>query len=405
MIDIVGILKSKDLKVEAKQNMSTVLFYETSQCRELVEEAFRFESLEIPALIENKDELIQQHVRESSIEVVVVELNKSQNVTKDMERISHLLPNHASVIVIGSEDAISTIRGLKAMGFYYLFWPITKQELTDFIKNVYENRSRNYGLGQNRKAKRVSVWGSKGGVGTSLFTSEIAKELSESRNATGVVVDHNFGGGNLDIMLGLKQFKKRELIEASVLNGVDEQSALGMTQKVNPLLSMLATESDVLSNDLLETYTRQLSDALASNANFLIHDLSGKGYSKECAEWVANNSEVVVVVLDPTIGSIRDAAKLINQLKNSASKARVVVVLNHTKPEKNAPLSKSEIEDFIKVSVDTVCPFDAKVVQHILKGNTVYNSNLPIAKSINVVTSIILGEKTIKKKNNFWKFK
>ncbi|MDN3683471.1 hypothetical protein QW180_02055 [Vibrio sinaloensis] len=76
-----------------------------------------------------------------------------------MRRISHLLPNSASVIVIGSEDAISTIRNLKAMGFYYLFWPVSKEELIDFVKNVSDNRQRNAGLGKAREAKKVAFFG------------------------------------------------------------------------------------------------------------------------------------------------------------------------------------------------------------------------------------------------------
>ena len=160
MFDLVDILKTKsDAKPVTQELITTVLFYQTQECMDLVEEAFRFEGLVSPSMLENSDQNIQQHIRDSQISVVIVELNQSSNVSKDMERISHLLPNEASVIVVGSEDAISTIRNLKGMGFYYVFWPIPKQELIDFVRNVDSNRKRNSGLGKDRTAKKSSGLG------------------------------------------------------------------------------------------------------------------------------------------------------------------------------------------------------------------------------------------------------
>ncbi|MEZ9417713.1 chromosome partitioning protein ParA, partial [Vibrio sp. 10N.286.49.E1] len=128
------------------------------------------------------------------VEIAIVELNVTESVTEDMKRISHLLPNSASVIVVGSEDAISTIRNLKEMGFYYVFWPISKPELIDFVRNVDSNRKKNSGLGKDRTAKRVAVWGTKGGVGATMLTAEIAYELSAKKKSTCLIVDHDFRG-------------------------------------------------------------------------------------------------------------------------------------------------------------------------------------------------------------------
>lgn len=122
MFDLVDLLKTDKAPVEQEEKITSVLFHQTQECKNLVEEAYRFEGISAPAVLENTDAEIRKHIRESTIEIVIVELNISDNVTEDMRQISHLLPNHASVIVIGSEDAISTIRHLKDMGFYYLFY-------------------------------------------------------------------------------------------------------------------------------------------------------------------------------------------------------------------------------------------------------------------------------------------
>ncbi|RUM49118.1 MAG: chromosome partitioning protein ParA, partial [Marinomonas sp.] len=172
MFDLVDSLrKSRNTEsIVEQEKIRSVLFSQTAECEELVLEAYRFEGIAPPVVIKNDDAEISEHVRHSEIEIVIVELNNSKDVSADAERISHLLPNHASVIVIGSEDAISTIRNLKEIGFYYLFWPITKQELIDFVRSVSENRKRhsNRGPGQNRRAKYISIVGAKGGVGATF---------------------------------------------------------------------------------------------------------------------------------------------------------------------------------------------------------------------------------------------
>ena len=149
MFDLVDKLQSQPLSdSEQAETFASVLFHQTKECAELVNEAFKFENIMSPNVLLNSDDEIRKHIRETDVEIVMVELTTSSNVTKDMERIGYLLPNTASVIVIGREDAISTIRNLKEMGFYYLFWPVSKQELIDFVKNVTSNRQRHSGSGK-----------------------------------------------------------------------------------------------------------------------------------------------------------------------------------------------------------------------------------------------------------------
>lgn len=392
MFDLVDLLKNKETQPAKEEKLTSVLFHQTEACRELVEEAFRFEGITTPAILNNNDDNIRQHVRESTIEIVLVELNESSNVTKDMEHISHLLPNSASVIVIGSEDAISTIRNLKAMGFYYLFWPITKTELIDFVRNVNENRLRNSGLGKNRSAKKVAVLGAKGGVGVSLLTAELSKELSEKRNSSCVIVDHNFSGGNLDIMLGLKQFKKREVAPGALTASLDAGYASNMATKVNGMLSLLAIESDDLSDAQLKEYARTLSAQLASQTNFIIEDLSGSTSSKADLEYIASQADVVLLVTEPTVSSLRDATRVMNVLQEKNSTARCIIVVNHTKPEKCATVELPEIEKYLHQCVDVVCPFEPKLGKTLLRGENIYTQKMPVSNSFSQITSLLLGE-------------
>jgi pilus assembly protein CpaE len=327
------------------------------------------------------------------LEIVIVELNESKNVTDDMRRISHLLPNSASVIVIGSEDAISTIRNLKEMGFYYLFWPVSKQELIDFVKNVSDNRSRNSGLGKARDAKKVAFWGSSGGVGTSLLVAEIACELSSKKNSSCVIVDHDFVGGNLDILLGLKKFEKKDIPPGALTASLDTSYALNMTQKITSMLSILSVKSKELDETQMKEYVRTLSDELSEQTNFLIEDLSRSVNSKVDLAYSANECDAIVLVLKPTVSSLRDASRICSLLKELETKARVIVVINHTAPEKHATVTEEEVEKYLRRPIDVICPYDGQMSKALLEGKHLHDLKLPISKSIKQITAALLGEK------------
>ncbi|EEZ39082.1 AAA family ATPase [Photobacterium damselae] len=401
MFDLVDVLKNKNLDSVSSEEFKSVLFFQTENCKDLVEEVFRFEGISPPRIIKNNEGDIRSHIREESAEIIIIELNESNNVTKDIDHISSLLPNNASVIVIGQEDAISTIRNLKTMGFYYLFWPASKLDIVDFLNNVRDNRRRNFGLGKKRSAKRVAIWGSKGGVGTSLIVAEISKELSEKRNSSCLVMDSSFLGGNLDIMLGLKQFKKRHIALGALTASLDETYASSMTQKVNDMLSLLAIESNELDNNQMKDYSRELSNELSHQVNFIIEDLSNSNISQSDFDYVALNIDTLIIVTEPSVSSVRAAANLIHQLEEKNSSVRCILIVNNVRPEKSATVSMSEIEKLLHKKINVECAYEQSLCDEILRGKSIYKQSFDISKKINIVTSLLLGEEPSLPKKNF----
>jgi pilus assembly protein CpaE len=397
MFDLVDILKKNQSETEVKEVITTVLFYQTMVCRELVLEAYRFEGISAPEILTNDDLTISDHVRQQSIEIVIVELNDSDNVTRDAERISHLLPSHASVIVIGSEDAISTIRKLKEMGFYYLFWPISKQELIDFVKSVSSNRQWNIGPGQKRRAKRVAVIGSKGGVGTTLLAAEIANQLVSDKKSSCVVVDHNYAGGNIDIMMGLTNFEKRKLQKGSLLTALDLSTAKSLLVKQSDMLSVLSLTADDLNYLEINEYTDSVSDLIAADVNFIVEDVSASSQYLNASFW--ENSDCVIFVFTSTVSSLRDVARIKAKFEQLPEKnrPRVIYALNNTAPERFATVDIAEITKFLKVAPDVVIPYVGNTSKMVLEGKRLTSSTIKSAASIRKLVSLILGEKVHKR--------
>ncbi|PWI35236.1 type II secretion system protein Z [Vibrio albus] len=396
MFDLVDILKKgENQKVEKQQEITSVLFYQTEKCHSLVKEAYRFEGLVPPALLVNSDENIREHVRNEQIEIVIIELNESSDISRDAERISHLLPNDASVIVIGSEDAISTIRNLKQMGFYYLFWPITKHELIEFVLSVHDNRHSNRGLGKKRKAKQISIIGCKGGVGTTFICSEVAYLLSEKKNSSCVVVDNDYMGGNLDIMLGMEKFEKRQIRAGAFATTLDPTSAQSMLNKSSKLLSVLSlAPSAGMGNTDIKEYTKTVASQVSENVNFLIEDLSS--ISQQCFDHkeLAELSDCMILVLTPTVSALREAARIKQRMvedKDSLS-CRLYMVMNCIVPDAAATVTQEEVEKYLHQPVDVVIPYIKKLDAMVLDGKRICMSGGKPEKALYRLVSLIVGE-------------
>lgn len=397
MFDLVDSLKKNkkaDIEIE-QEKIGTVLFYQTEECKKLVEEAYRFEGVAPPTVSKNTKDDITEYVRKSDIEIVIVELNNSSDVIKEAEFVSHLLPNHASVIVIGSEDAISTIRNLKAMGFYYLFWPITKQELIDFVRSVNDNRKRNSnrGPGQNRRAKYISVIGAKGGVGATFICAELSYLLSAHKKSSCLVVDQNYSTGDLDIMMGIRDYERRKVQQGDI-SSLDESFAQSLTFRQNSLLSVLSLTSDNLDSGSLLDYSNAVVDLLASDVNFIIEDCSSSvGFSIESDRFISQ-CDCIVLVMSPTVSSVRDAARMREKIQkiNQSDSLRLILVMNNTLPKKAQTLSLNDAEAFLKQKIDIEIPYCEEISFYILDDKRIAKTALKAAKPLKELTSVVLGE-------------
>lgn len=392
MLDILESISKVDKKKREVPKFKCVAFIQSEHCSTIIEEAFRFEGITLPSMVRNTDADMKAHVRQSDIEIAIVELTDSVNVTDDMRRISHLLPNDASVIVIGQEDAISTIRNLKEMGFYYLFWPATKTELLDFVKNVHDNRLRDSGLGKKRTAKKIVVWGCCGGAGASILTSEISAGLAQKYYSKCLSVDHDFYSGNIDILHHIEGFEKKTATIENVGQELDATYASSLTRKVDDMLSILSLTSEEHTTQELKEFTRSLEALLYEQNNFVISDLSKGDQTDADYKYLGSNVDTSVLVFNPSVSSVRQLKKLLNFLAKRKSKSRLILVMNHVQPAKVSQITKSEIEEFLQRHIDIEIPFEQDLPAYILKGGYLFQSRLTVAKPINNLIGMIMGE-------------
>ncbi|WP_318495373.1 AAA family ATPase [Photobacterium leiognathi] len=350
------------------------VFYQTQECLELVNEVFRFEGWKEPEC--SKFSLQNEKTDAAQLqEIIILELNQSKSVIEDAKNFANRIPNHKGVIVIGQEDAITTLRGLKEMGFYYVFWPVNKQEFTDFLRHVHKNQQQFAGVSQNRKAKRVAVIGTKGGVGNSLITTELSSYLADSGAQT-IMVDRQYHNSNIDILLGLKKYQKHDANNLEYqLHDMDEASANDYLTKVTDKLKVLSLEGTEPVEKLV-SYTNNIADLLIRHANFIIDDYSASVDFSLDLESIAAKNNIIVLIIEPTISSIRTAQSYLQYIENLRSSVhndrRILLFLNIHRPAGAFSLAQHEIETYLDRKVDVVLPYNKMLATELLEGKRIY---------------------------------
>ncbi|WP_417347713.1 AAA family ATPase [Ferrimonas sp.] len=380
------------------------LFYQTPECHNLVLEVCRFEGWPTPHCQRESQGINPEKLQD----IVILELNDSDNVVADARQFASQMPNKKGIIIIGKEDAITTMRALKEMGFYYLFWPVGKQELTEFLHHVHANQQKFSGVSQNRKAKRVAVVGSRGGCGNTLIATELASALAGSGAET-ILVDHKYCHSNIDIILGQKDLAKQDVKNISLqLHELDEDAAFSYLTQVSRRLSLLGLTGESPQRELTE-FSHTLCDLLLRRANFLIEDYSASIDFPLEIETLIQRSDMIVLVLEPSVTSLRNGQQLLEAVAkhnlDSGDETRVLLVANYHRPESAFSLSLQEMKQYMEREMDIVIPFNKQTSHLVLEGRRLHKQESGKQKPLTALYRLINGQLAPQKSSPLTLFK
>ncbi|CAM2793055.1 AAA family ATPase [Vibrio rarus] len=397
-LDIDKKKKSSPKTSAPKQSGGATLFFNDAECKEAVLEAYNFEGLEIPTCIKGQPSNGKQ---QALGDVVLVQMTQSTNIEVDAQQINATLPNNKTVILLGQTDSIHTLRRLEKMGFYYLPWPVDKLELIECLKQTSRDERKRYESGYFRKAKRVAVVGTKGGIGNSVITTELCCLLAKKGSRT-VLVDHHYCHSNIDIILSKKELEQVDISSITVEpSKLDEESASSYLNEVEHNFFYLGfTGEDKIEE--LEKYTNTVSDKLGRQANFIVSDYSGSLNFPVKAESLVAENDVLLLVTEPSVSGIRATQRLLDKIKDvvipQLVRPRIMVVVNHHRPEGTFNLSVEEVERFLKVKVDMVIPFFKTASKQLIDGKKLHalekSKQAPFTQLAMVINGQNLKKKT-----------
>ncbi|WP_394208953.1 CpaE family protein [Enterovibrio calviensis] len=412
MLDFGDLLKKEATDSEPaignQHGLKSLQFFRTEEVKILVDETFRFDGHSVPASYAYKFKDIPTQVEEHNAQLVVIDLVGCPDTLKECRQLSARLPSYLSVIILGDVDAISVIRELKSLGFYYLFWPVDKIELAEFVDTVVTRHIEANSLHGRRKAKRIGVIGMRGGVGTTMLTAELSWILSNDKQTSCLVVDHNYLSSNLDIFLGIKNREKRRLNDTETGGGeIDQTSSKNLVTRVSNRLDYLALGlSDERSADLDEM-TELVLNYLAPDTNFILDDYSASvGFDIQPRN-LLKTLDVAVLVMEPTISCLRETAAMLSKMKKLFEEpeykrtVRIILVLNNHRASRFNSVTQAEVEKYLDVPVDIVLPYEITVEEALLNGTYLSAGKSKIGTQIKHLCSRIIGEEIAPKRKLF----
>ncbi|HUB95261.1 MAG TPA: P-loop NTPase [Stellaceae bacterium] len=300
---------------------------------------------------------IQYLYEERSPNVLIVDISGIDLPLSEIHRLAEVCEPGVTVIAIGDRNDIGLYRDLQQAGITdYIVKPLTPYIIAKSVQAAIEGQR--VARISEKLAKLVTVVGARGGVGTTSIAVNLAWHLANRQNRRVALLDLDLQNGDCSIMLNVKPTSGlREAFENPIrLDSIFVERA--MTLHGERLFVLDAEES--LHDDLHITNEgiEALLGVLRSQFHYLIVDIprvTGSAFRK-----VLQDADVRVVVMDPTLRSIRDSVR-IRELIPEDAEHRNMFVLNRDGEGGKGAMTIQEIEGALEVKPKVVIPFLPKL--------------------------------------------
>ncbi|MCC6720269.1 MAG: hypothetical protein IT555_20520 [Acetobacteraceae bacterium] len=289
--------------------------------------------------------------------ILVVDVSGEDEPLAALGQLSEVVEPDVVVLVVGDIHDITfyreVTRGLGAME--YLAKPLTRDIVARHFGPFVRGQTR---AGVVLGGRMIALTGAQGGVGTSLLAANLAWHLGTERNRHTVLLDADLHRGTGAFLLNTAPSPGlRSAIETP--DRIDSLLAERAAQPVSDRLHVLA--SDVPLTEIpryAEGAATSLMAALRKRYNFIVADVpfNGGHFSRDLLELAQQR----VVVMLPTLVSIRDALKLLGLRSGPDQGERAIVALNRLGMP--GGLQRRQVEETLGLKVDIAIPDLPRVV-------------------------------------------
>ncbi len=283
--------------------------------------------------------------------VLIVDLGGEKEPLSALDELSHVVEPNVCVLVVGELTGLDfyreVTRGVGAME--YIAKPLTREIVARHFGPLAQGRAP---TGEAALGGRLlTITGVRGGVGASTIAVNLAWYFGVTARRHTVLLDSDLHFGTASFLLNVPP--GRGLSAAlQAPERIDSLLAERAAQPVDDRLHVLATQEPLGEMpDVAPRTAELLMTALRRRYNFIIADVPFRP--------VPLNRELLdlahrrVLVLEPTLASVRDALRLM-AMRAGVQQRRPILVLNR----QGLPggLNRRQFEDALKAKVDVVIP-------------------------------------------------
>jgi pilus assembly protein CpaE len=300
-------------------------------------------------------------------DALIVDVSGENHPLQMLNELSELVEPGVRVLAIGETDDVDFYRQItRQLGVMeYIFKPITREAVARHFVPLITHKA--LGNEATRGGRVIAVTGARGGVGATSIAANLAWYLGVSAKRHTVFMDADLHLGAGALLLGGKSGPALRMALENP-EQIDPLFMAGAVQPISDRLHLLASE-ETLGTAVQYTpgATAKLIEALRVRYNFIIVDLPflPAALNRE----LLNLLHQRVIVMDPTLASIRDCLRLLALPKGPWQPQSPTLILNR----QGLPggLTSKQIEAALNCKLDMKVPDMPKLL-----GETTQNGDL-----------------------------
>ena len=292
--------------------------------------------------------------------VLIVDVTGEEQPLAALSELSDVVEPDVRVLVIGDREDLNFYRQMThGLGVLeYLFQPLLRDMVARYFGPlIVHGTPMTEGVIGGRV---VTVTGARGGTGASTIAANLAWHFGVEARRHTVLLDADLHRGTTAMLLGAKSGPGlRTVLEAP--DRIDELFVERAAQPVHKRLHVLAAE-EKLSEAVAYTpdAAARLLEALRKRYNFVVIDVPWSALPLHRDLLMMAHQRVLV--MDPTLASVRDALRLMALPNAPMQPRRAVLVLN--RDNLRGGLTRRQLEEGLKMKPDVIIPDLPKVVGH-----------------------------------------
>lgn len=305
----------------------------------------------------------------------------------EVERCRAASPSVTIFLIANETSADLILQSMRAGANEFLTWPLTDASLDEAVDRTSARRGGSGSSGA--LASIVTFIGAKGGVGTTTLAVNCGVELAGKKKST-VMVDLKQGLGDVALFLGVRS--RYSIVDALEASGrLDREFLNGLVAKHVSGVELLPGSDQFERPGSSDGPTvEHVLRLLSSRYEYAVVDAGAQ--INGCGLAAMYMSEMIGVVINPDVPSIRNGQRIIERLGEMGSCAdRVRVLLNRAAPPYPIPLA--QIEDALGQKVHLTFPPDYRTVATALNSGVplTFSDNSDMAEQFRRLTGLILN--------------
>jgi len=322
------------------------------------------------------------------------------------EKISLNYPNIAVIMVSVQGEAEYLKKAMMAGAREYLVKPFSADELVDTIKRTYhleqkrlgkiEVTSKIFGKPKDSKPQVITIFGTKGGVGKTTLSVNVAAQIAKKTRKKVALVDLDLQFGDVAVFFNVSPKKSIaelvqergqfniELVESYLIPHISGVKILPAPMR--PEYSELVTPNNIME---ILTILRQHYDYVLIDTPPFFQDTNLSALDM-------SNQVLLVMTMDlPTVKNMKLSLELLDSLHH---KGKTKLILNRA--SEDLGINSADVESALDFLIAHQIPSDGKlVVTSVNKGIpfVLSNTGAKVSKAVEQLANLVIEDKGYQK--------